>query len=47
MNEALEDEPELINQDPYANWIVEIKPADAGEVDQLLTVDAYREILKG
>jgi len=47
VNEALEDSPELVNQDPYANWIVEIKLADAGELDQLLTVDAYREILKG
>jgi len=47
VNEALEDSPELVNQAPYANWIVEIKLADAGELDQLLTVDAYREILKG
>ena len=47
MNEALEDGPELINEDPYANWIIEIKPTDAAELDQLLTVDAYREILKG
>lgn len=47
VNEALEDSPELINEDPYANWIVEIKPADTGELDQLLTVEAYREILKG
>jgi len=47
VNEALEDGPELINEDPYANWIIEIKPTDAGELDQLLTVDAYREILKG
>ena len=47
VNEDLEDGPELINQDPYANWIIEIKPSDPGEVDQLLTVEAYREILKG
>jgi glycine cleavage system H protein len=47
VNEALEDSPELINEDPYANWIVEIKPADSTELDQLLTVEAYREILKG
>jgi len=47
VNEALEDGPELINEDPYTNWIVEIKPSDPGEVDQLLTVEAYREILKG
>ncbi|MBW1637261.1 MAG: glycine cleavage system protein GcvH [Deltaproteobacteria bacterium] len=47
INEALEDGPELINEDPYTNWIVEIKPSDPAEIDQLLSVDAYREILKG
>ncbi len=47
VNEALGDEPELINQDSYANWIVEIKPSDTSELDQLLDVDAYREQLKG
>jgi len=47
VNEALGDSPELINQDPYANWIVEIKPTDSGELDQLLTVEAYRDFLKG
>lgn len=47
VNEALGDSPELINQDPYANWIVEIKPSDMSELEQLLTVAAYRELLKG
>jgi glycine cleavage system H protein len=47
INEALEDEPELINQDPYTNWIIEIKPSDASELEQLLAEDAYRELLKG
>ncbi len=47
VNEALGDSPELINQDAYANWIVEIKPADSSELDQLLTVDAYRQLLRG
>jgi glycine cleavage system H protein len=47
VNEALGDSPELINQDPYNNWIVEIKPADKSEVEQLLTVDAYRTLLRG
>ena len=47
VNEALGDSPELINQDPYTNWIVEIKPSDTGELEQLLTVAAYRELLKG
>lgn len=47
VNEALGDSPELINQDPYANWIVEIKPSDMSELEQLLNVTAYRELLKG
>jgi glycine cleavage system H protein len=47
VNEALGDAPELINQDPYNNWIVEIKPSDTSELEQLLTVDAYRQLLRG
>ena len=48
VNEALEDEPELINQDPYANWIIEIKPTDEGELDSLLSAQEYleKELLK-
>lgn len=47
VNEELADSPELINQDPYANWIVEIKPDDKGELKELMTVDAYQDMLKG
>ena len=47
VNEDLSDSPELINQDSYTNWIVEIRPSDTSELDQLLTVDAYRELLRG
>lgn len=47
VNEDLGDAPELINQDCYANWIIEIKPADMSELEDLLSVDAYRELLKG
>ncbi len=47
VNEGLDDGPELINQDPYASWIIEIKPSDIGELEQLLTEEAYRELLKG
>lgn len=47
VNEDLGDAPELINQDAYANWIIEIKPADMSELEDLLSVDAYRELLKG
>jgi len=47
VNEDLGDSPELINQDPYKNWIIEIKPADKGELKELMTVDAYQDMLKG
>ena len=47
INEALEDAPELINEDPYANWIVEIDPSDDSELDALLDAEQYLEQLKG
>lgn len=46
VNEALEDSPELINEDPYAGWIIEVKPSDMGELDKLLDREAYLELLK-
>jgi glycine cleavage system H protein len=47
VNTALTDSPELINQDPYGTWIIEIKPSDAGEYAQLRTAAAYLDLLKG
>jgi glycine cleavage system H protein len=47
VNEALEDAPESLNQDPYGGWIVEIKPADMAELDNLLDRAAYLAVLKG
>lgn len=45
-NEALEDEPEKVNTDPYgAGWMVKIKFSDAAEVDDLLSDAAYKEII--
>jgi glycine cleavage system H protein len=42
VNEALDDTPELINSDPYgAGWLIEIKLSAAGDLDDLLDVDAY------
>ena len=46
-NEALEDEPELINKDPYGEaWIIKLKVADLGELDTLLDADAYKKLIK-
>ena len=48
VNTALEDAPELLNQDPYSGgWILEIKPGDPSELDQLMDKNAYLEMLKG
>ena len=47
VNTALVDAPELINQDPYNAWIIEVRPTDAGEYDQLLTAAAYLDLLRG
>lgn len=41
VNEALEDAPDLINKDPYANWIMKVKIGDMAELDSLLSADAY------
>ena len=48
INESLEDTPELVNSEPYAGgWMIKIKPADLGEMDSLMTKDAYLDMLKG
>lgn len=48
VNSALTDSPELINQDPYgAAWIIEIKPSNPSEYEQLHTAAAYLDLLKG
>jgi len=47
VNEELADAPELINEDPYANWIVEIKPADKREFEELLGAEEYLGMLEG
>ena len=36
VNEALEDQPELINQDPYANWILKVELTNKSELDDLM-----------
>ena len=44
-NATLSDEPELINAEPYAaGWLVEIAPADAGAIGQLLDAEAYKSL---
>jgi len=46
-NEVLEDEPELINKDPYGEgWIVKIKLKNASDLETLLDADAYKKHIK-
>ena len=48
INEALEDAPELVNEEPYSNgWIIEVKPGDSDEINTLMDSSEYLEMLKG
>lgn len=45
-NEELEDEPELVNTDPYGKgWMIKIKIADEDQVSDLLSDEAYKELV--
>ena len=47
VNEALADSPEKVNSDPYGEgWMVKVKLSDASEVDELMDVGAYKELLQ-
>lgn len=42
-NDALEDQPELINESPYGEgWIIRLRVSDAAELDELMTADDYQ-----
>lgn len=43
INEALEDKPELINQDAFANWIIKVELSDKSQLDDLMDAKAYEE----
>ncbi len=42
INEALEENPRLVNQDAMANWIVKMRLSDPSQLDGLMDEDAYR-----
>ena len=47
INENLEDEPGLINTDPYGDgWLYSVEPSDLGELEDLLDAEAYAERLE-
>ena len=41
VNEALEDQPELINQDAFENWIIKVQLSDKSELDSLMNAADY------
>jgi glycine cleavage system H protein len=45
-NETLEDEPEMVNSDPYGQgWMIKMKFSDASQLDHLLSADDYKAIV--
>ncbi len=45
VNEALEDEPELINTDAFENWIIKVELSDKAELDQLMSAQDYEAFI--
>jgi glycine cleavage system H protein len=47
-NEALEDDPELVNSDPYdKGWMIKIEISDSSQITDLLDAEAYKELIQG
>jgi glycine cleavage system H protein len=47
VNDALSDDPGLLNGDPYGQgWIVEVEPVDAGQLGELFDAAAYRKLIE-
>jgi glycine cleavage system H protein len=44
INEALEDQPELINEDAFENWIIKVKLSDPSELESLMSAQEYEGI---
>lgn len=45
-NESLEDEPEVVNSDPYqAGWMIKLKCSDLSQVDGLMSADDYKTLI--
>ena len=45
VNEALEDEPGLINKDAFENWIIKVEMSDKSELDNLMDAAAYKAMI--
>ncbi len=42
VNEELEEAPELLNEDPYGNWIAIVEITEQSELDKLMSADEYK-----
>lgn len=48
LNEALEENPELVNKDPYGEgWLIKIRPENVSDVDGLLDAEGYKAVING
>ena len=45
VNDALEDEPGLINKDAFENWIIKVELSDKSELDNLMDAAAYKDMI--
>lgn len=47
-NEGLEDEPELVNKDPYGEgWMIKVTLSDTSQLEDLLDAEAYKNLVQG
>lgn len=47
-NTALEENPELVNKDPYGEgWLIKMKPANTADLDNLLDAEEYKKVVNG
>ena len=44
-NDALEYAPELVNEDPYGNWIIKVQMRDPAELDELMDAEGYKDMI--
>ena len=47
-NDELEENPDLVNKDPYGKgWLIKMKPTRMEDIDNLLDAEAYKEVING
>ena len=46
VNEALADNPELVNTDAFANWIIKVELSDKADLDNLMDAEAYKALIE-